>query len=363
MNHQLAIIGQNYIVSWFAIFSFIGCLAGFLTACILRRTQNRYVSDVFIVMTFGVPLGLIFGRVFYCLFAASEYNSIWQMVQLSVGGYGLFGAMFGVFLAAVLTKKMFGVQGWGELLDCLAIGGALAVAVGRFASYFSGVEIGYEVPFDVLTIYIPEDDLHVLAVYWLDGIYEAVVWLICLFFYRYVRRKGEKERSGGLTALLMLALHGTNAVIMESMRSDALKLGANDFIKVSQILGITCCVAVTVTFLALTVKRSGFHWKDVFFLLAIIVCVVLGVIAEWRVGKGDYIRKHLLMLASMAALGAIAIRYGVKASLPSKTEKEAAPEKQSLKGSRRQQSRKRRISHGEAEHIIAAFKDSAGNEI
>lgn len=365
MNHQLAIIGQNYVVSWFAIFSFLGCLAGCLTACILRKTQKRNVSDVLIVTTFAIPFGLIFGRIFYCLFAASEYSTVWQMLQLQVGGYGLFGAILGVYLAALLSRILFGIQGWGELLDCLAIGGALAITAGRFASHFAGVELGYEVPFELLTVYNPEEDLHVLAVYWLDGIYEAAVMLLGLFFYCNVRKKGEKESSGGLTAMLMLALHGTNAVIMESMRADALKLGANDFIKVSQILGITCCVVVVVAFIILTARRRGFRLADAVTILVIIACIVLGVYAEWRVGKGDYIRKHVLMFVSMAILGAVTMHYGVNASVPGER-KVTAQERQSVKtGKKNTRSAKRdyRISQKEADLIIAAFKDPKRSEI
>ena len=374
MNHQLAIIGQNFVVSWFAVFSFIGCLAGFLTACILRKTQKRYVSDVFIVMTFAVPFGLLFGRVFYCLFAASEYGSIRQMFRLSVGGYGLFGAMLGVFLAAVLAKKVYGVEGWGELLDCLAIGGALAITVGRFASYFAGVELGYEVPFKVLTIYTPEENIHVLAVYMLDGIYEAAVLLVCLIFYITIRQKKDgksREGVGGLTAMLMLALHGTNAVIMESMRSDALKFGANDFIKVSQILGITCCVAVAVALIVMTIKNRGFRFGDVIMLLAFIGCIAVGVLAEWRVGKGDYIRKHLFMLASMVILDIITVDYGNKAALQKKKTAEESteltastePTGQQFETGDAKNQRRHRISKKEAYSMIDEFKDSAHSQV
>ena len=374
MNQQLAIIGQNFVVSWFAIFCFLGCFAGFLTAIILRKRQKQQVSDVFVVVTFAVPFGLILGRLFYCLFAARGYGSIGQMFRLSVGGYGLYGAISGVFLAAVLTKKLFDVNGWEELLDCLAIGGALAIAVGRFATYFSGAEIGYEVPFKALTVYKLTDQLHLLAVYWLDGIYETVICLAGFLFYRFIRRHYTKNRIGGLTAMLMLALHGTNVAIMESLRSDALTFGPNQMFKISQILGIGCCVAVAGAFIVMTLKSRGFRLFDLLLGLVMIGCIVLAGYAEWRVGKSDYIYLHLVMLACMLVLDVITVHLGLSVAknagslmeeTAEETEKAAAPEKQSPRGSRKKTSiakGRRRISKNEADSIMAAFKDAMQNE-
>ena len=63
------------------------------------------------------------------------------------------------------------------------------------------------------------------------------------------------------------------------------------------------------------IRAKGFHRNDLFYVLASVCCIALGVLAEWRVGKGDYVIRHVLMLAVMFALGAITVRYGVAAGL------------------------------------------------
>lgn len=314
MDNQLALIGHRFVISWFGLFCAVGCLLGIMMACVIRGTQKKAVRDVFATVTFAVPLALVLARAQYCLFASDHFTDVGQMMRIVNGGYGLFGGMLGVLAAALLVRYAFQPEEWGGLLDGLSLGGALAIAVGRFATGFTGAETGYEVPFSVMTVYDREQDLHVLAVYMLDGFYEAAVLAVCLFYYIFIRVRGNKSACGGLTALLMVALHGTNQVIMDSMRSDALKLGANDFIKISQIAGVVCCVAVAAAFMVKSVKRSRFRLADMAAIAVIAACVGLGVAAEWRVGNGNYISKHILMLACMLVLGAVTFVYGCKAA-------------------------------------------------
>ncbi len=373
MNQQLAIIGQNFVVSWFAIFCFLGCLAGLLMACILRKTQKQQVSDVFIVVTFAVPLGLILSRLFYCLFVGN-ISSTHQIFRFTDGGYGLYGAIFGVFLAAVLTGIVFRMRGLGKLFDCLAVGGALAIAVGRFATYFSGAEIGYEVPFKTLTVYKITDKIHLLAVYWLDGGYETVIWLVCLLFYCIIRKKGKNKSVDGVTALLMLALHGTNAVVMESLRSDALTFGPNQVFKISQLLGAACYVVITSAFIVKTAKNEGGRLIHKILVLVMLLCMVAAGIAEWRVGKNNYVFLHVLILTCMIVLDTITVYFSWKAVAAAKTveteslteaEQTAVTEEPSEKVSREKKSSaksRRRISKNEADSIMAAFKDTIQSE-
>lgn len=311
MENRLALIYDECYISWFAVFVAAGCLLGMLTACILRKWQKKYASDVFICTVLAVPLGLLFGRVFYCAFSLSEFSGIGQMLDLTNGGYGLYGAIFGVFLAAVIANGLFHMDDLGGLLDCLAVGGALAITVGRFATCFTGSELGYEVNFSVMAVYDEVHDLHTFAVYMLDGILEAVIALVCLCFFAFCRRKVGTERVGGKTALVMPALHGANQVLIDSMRADALKLGANEFIKISQIIGIVSCVTILIYFIVLSAKITHkFGVGRVMSLIIMLECIGFGVLAEYRVGNGNYISKHLMMLAAMVILCVMVVHYG-----------------------------------------------------
>lgn len=328
MENSLAFIFGNIEISWFAVFVTVGCFAGIALACILRKLQKAMVSDIFILATFAVPLALIFSRLQYCIFSSHNFNNVWEMLNLTNGGYGLYGAILGVVIAIFIVNKRFDMGGVGKLLDCAAIGGLLPITIGRFATHFTGSEIGYEVSFETFTVYDAEGQINNLAVYMLDGIVSAMIFVVCLGFFIKHFNKGidGKNSSDGKTALIMLALHGTNQVVMDSMRADALKLGANDFIKISQIIGIVCCVAVMVYFIVKTIRNESFRLYHAVIIIAIPVCVALGIYSEYRVGNGNYISKHILMAACMLALAHIVVWLGARTinSVPKKTPVAAA---------------------------------------
>lgn len=313
MENQLMLIIGNLQISWFAVFTAAACFVGVCIACLLRFLQHKEINDIFTSVAFGVPLGLLCGRILYIIFGRSNLSGFGQYINLTNGGYGLYGVFLGVVLAVLVAVRVFDADGFGSLLDCIAIGGAFAITVGRFATGFTPAEIGYEVDFKLFAVYDKEQGIYNLAIYQLDGVYEGVIFLICLWFFLYCIRNANREWIAGKTALLMLALHGTNQVVMDSMRADPLKLGMNEFIKISQIIGILCCVAVLVFFLVVTARRNGFgkfHWLS---LPLIVVAIILGVFGEYRVGSSNYISNHLIMFAGMVILDWLVIEFALKA--------------------------------------------------
>ena len=140
----MLIIG-NLEISWFAVFTAVACFIGVCIACLLRFVQRKDINDIFTCVAFGIPLGLVFGRILYIIFSGSGLTGLGQYLNLTNGGFGLYGVFFGVFLGALIAVRYFYADGLGSLLDCLSIGGAFAITVGRFATGFTPAEIGYEV--------------------------------------------------------------------------------------------------------------------------------------------------------------------------------------------------------------------------
>lgn len=299
-------------ISWFAAFVSLACLAGTVVACLLRKARQRDMTDVLKCVVLGVPLGIVMGRINYLIFAGSSMNSFGECLNITNGGFGLYGVIFGVWLAALIVFRYMGCDGsFGELLDCLAVGGALAVTIGRFATCFTSSEVGFVVNFKLFAVYDAKQDVYNLAVYQLDGIYEALVLAVSLWFFVYAEKKFGTDSASGKTALLMIALHGTNQAIMDSMRADPLKLGLNEFIKSSQIIGITSFVVVLVYFMVKSAMLSGFGKFHIVSIPTIIMAVILGVFGEYRVGSSNYISNHLIMLVGMMILNFLVIAFAM----------------------------------------------------
>ena len=125
----MLIIG-NLEISWFAVFTAVACFIGVCIACLLRFVQRKDISDIFTCVAFGIPLGLVSGRILYIIFSGSGLTGLGQYLNLTNGGYGLYGVFFGVFLGALIAVRYFYADGLGSLLDCLSIGGAFAITVG-----------------------------------------------------------------------------------------------------------------------------------------------------------------------------------------------------------------------------------------
>ena len=317
------LIYNGILISWFAVFVTAACFAGIVVSCILRLVQKKSVSDIFIVTMLAVPLGLLFGRVLYCLFSNDLLTGFSEYLNLTNGGFGLFGVMLGVFIAVVLACRFFGCGHTGEMLDCIVPGGTLAIAIGRFATRFTSSEIGYPVNFKLFTVYDVKENVYNLAIFDLDGIFEMIIFLIALFTFFYTRRI---RNCHGVTSLVMLALHGTNQVVMDSMRADPLMLGINNFIKISQIIGILCCISVLVYFMVITAKKDSFSRFHMISIPIILISIVFGVLGEYRVGSTNYISKHLLMLFGMLLLDWLTLTYAFKSVALAKEETQAESE-------------------------------------
>ena len=260
MDNQLMLVIGNFEISWFAVFTTIACYIGMFIACILRRLQKKRVSDIYVCITFGVPLGLFFGRLVYILFSGNVLSGFLQYIDLTNGGFGLYGVMFGVFLATVLAAKLYDVDNFGQLLDCLSVGGAFAITMSRFATVFTPAEIGYEVNFKPFAVYDSEQGIYNLAVYKLDGIYEAIIFLLCLWFFIFSIKKCDRNRISGKTSI----------------------------------------------------KRSGFEKFHIISLAVIVIAIVLGVFGEYRVGSSNYISNHLIMFSGMVLLDWLSLEFALR---------------------------------------------------
>ena len=307
------LVYNGMVISWFAFFAAVACAVGITVSCILRKCQNKPVSDIFAAVTFAVPLGLLAGRINYCMFSYESIDSVQDFFSLTNGGFGLYGVIAGAALAVLIVCRFFGGGETGALMDCVATGGSIAIAIGRFATRFTTAEIGYPVKFRLFTVYDSSQNVYNLAVFELDGICEMLVFLTCLCFFFYTLKK---YKSSGKAALIMLALHGTNQVVMDSMRADPLKLGMNNFIKISQIIGILCCITILVYFMVITARKKGFGKFHIISIPVILVSILLGVLGEYRVGDSDYITKHLVMFFGMLVLSYLTVAFAVRSVIP-----------------------------------------------
>lgn len=195
----------------------------------------------------ALPLGLIGARVFY---VASKFNFFSYILEdvgglklslnLWLGGFGLWGAVAGVALAALLTAKIT-KQPVSSLMDAIAPSAALVIALCRFAEYFCGqgygapVEIDFfqRIPFAVVNRY---EEWH-WAIFVLEGVAALVILAVLL----------RKDRPAGNTARLFLILYSACQIVLESLRhDDVLTWPTNAFVRISQVVSLLVLIGLMI---------------------------------------------------------------------------------------------------------------------
>ena len=246
-----------------------------------------------------IPASLIGARLLYCLVRFGFYFV--EMGPLSVlrvweGGFLLYGAVFGAMTAAACLAKR-GHVSVAATLDELAAPGLLAIAVSRVGEWVTGEGVGTWIenemwmrfPFAVMNEY----EEWQLAVF----LFEAAAALVLLI--PVLREKVGRGRRIE-TALLLFACC---QIVFESMRMDScLKIG---FVRVSQVISALVILAVTM----LRAGRRGGKKEMLRRLLILVLCVAAVGGIEWALDKTP-VNNIILYLVMTAACSVMMVNGG-----------------------------------------------------
>ncbi|MBQ9994296.1 MAG: prolipoprotein diacylglyceryl transferase, partial [Clostridia bacterium] len=143
MNDMIAIFLGDFSIYWHGVVIAGAILLAVLTTFLTMRSQDKSARyDVLLTAAIALPLAFICSRAFYCFFMKSDLEKgTFALFDFSSGGYALFGALAGVFLAAFIVAKMQRVSFY-SLADALSPALCLAIAIGRMSASFSAEERG-----------------------------------------------------------------------------------------------------------------------------------------------------------------------------------------------------------------------------
>lgn len=291
--------------------AYVLCVAGALALGMLLlgytcRRQNLRRGTAFRLSVCALPLALLGARLFYCVARISFFASIGleNILYLWQGGYALWGAVGGTALAAVWVARQTR-QPLAKLLDALAAPGALAIALCRFAEYFSGEGRGPVMEneafsFFPVAVFNPEYEEWELAVFVMEGIAALVILLVLL----------GKQRKSGDNARLLLLLYSACQVVLESLRRDDCLRWM--FVRVSQ---LTAVIVLALMMLIAVIRRNrekrlnpkpAVMWGIVF-----LVCVGLCIWMEFAQDKSPDLPMwacYMIMAGACVGLGISAHR-------------------------------------------------------
>lgn len=284
-ENQLFFFGENFEIYWHGVIMASAVLLGYLLFYLFSRIINRNAAvSLKYVILISFPLSLLLSRIQYIVFRIPEFSGIIDMLRLTDGGMGLYGAFWGVILAIILVWTRNKTMKLAELFDAAAVSGCFAIALGRMAGHFSGEELGFSVTKELaqklmFTTYSESENALLVTVH----IYEAITAIIIFGFLMadFIRTYGTKHFSAGTTAWRFLLLYSTSQVMFESWRSDSLFLNSLGFVRYSQAVSAIIFAVVLVVMCIRYPKKYGFNPKQILIWVGLIALIALAFVCEF----------------------------------------------------------------------------------
>lgn len=254
---------------------------------------------------YAIPLGLIGGR---ALFVALRWSLLvdelgWTHIfRLWDGGFALFGVIPGCLVAAFLCARQLKCS-TADVLDAAAPGAALALALARFAEFFTSQGIG--LPIDLSTLqWLPlaiQDSYGewVMPIFLWEGVAALVIaWLAA-------KALANPHRQPMDAAAVWLSGSGVSQILLESLRTDdILRLG---LVKVSQLLAMACVLAVAIRWAVLYCRAGnpfrGVAGRCVGLLVGVAICVGI----EFALDKASIPNSVLYLIMALTLAGMVVL--------------------------------------------------------
>ena len=259
MEQIALIIGDNYIY-WSAVVRVMAAAAAICAFQALYLKTGKSPVAAFV----GIPLAIVSSLVLSRL--ASWYFHPEGTLEAALdfsspGGFALMGVFAGCFLTALFLRLVKLTDNLLQLLDCMAVSGALGIAAGRLSSAFNASDRGMILPEAVgfpwaTAVQNPVSGMpeHRLATFLIQAMAAGLIFVALLLF-----TAGKREKKDGDACLLFLLFYGASQVILDSTRYDSLHFRSNGFVGAVQVLSAAAMVLSVILFAVRMVRSGG--WK------------------------------------------------------------------------------------------------------
>lgn len=226
---------------------------GFLLAvlyCAHRAPDFGLKDDnVYDVIIWALPLGIIGARAYYIIFNYSEFaGHPERFIQIWNGGLAIYGGIIAGVLTAVAVCKVKKIS-IPAFLDVGCFGLLIGQLCGRWGNFFNREAFGSETTaFLRMGLTTASGTIYVHPTF----LYESLWNFAGLLMLHFWSKKG-KQKFDGQVFLLYVLWYGIGRGMIEGLRTDSLYIGSTD-IRVSQLLAIVSAVVAAVLIVLLSRK-------------------------------------------------------------------------------------------------------------
>lgn len=252
-------------IYWYGVCIALGLLLGMLYAFRYAKSYgidaDRMV-DVIFVSTIAAIIG---GRVYYVATAPFEYQSVWEMIDIRLGGIAIYGGVIGAFLMGALMCRLRKVP-MLPMFDLAAQGFLIGQCIGRWGNFFNQEAFGGNttLPWGMISENTQQYLQSVQQTLAAQGmtvdpsmpvhptfLYESL-W--CGLGFLLLWRYSKHRRFHGEMTLLYIMWYGFERFFVEGLRTDSLMVGN---VRISQAVAALSVVAALVAWVLLRRKYRG----------------------------------------------------------------------------------------------------------
>lgn len=242
---------NGFNIYFYGICMSLAVLSGFgMSYTITKKYYKEIDADIlYDVVTFGLIVGFISARLYYCLLNFNFYSTnLIEILNFREGGISIQGGILGGFLFSAIYAKIKKLPVL-KLADIASYGMILAQAVGRWGNFFNSEAYGH--PTNTFGVFIPISariqGYEHFAYFQPTFLYESILNLIVLSILFFVVRK-LKFRFDGLIFASYIILYSIVRLIIEPMRLDsALNVGSIHIATITSIAMIALSIIFIIT--------------------------------------------------------------------------------------------------------------------
>lgn len=240
-KRYFTLFGHNFY--WYGVIIAVGFLLAAVYIMKRRREFGLTDDNVVDILLCAVPLGIVGARLYYVIFEFDQFKAetvgqtLLNMLKIWNGGLAIYGGIIAGALGLVLychRKKI----SLGAVLDLSSFALLIGQAVGRWGNFVNREAYGAETSLpwrmglttDAGTIYVHPTFLY-------ESLWN-VIGLLLLHFYSKKHRKYD-----GQMFFLYVVWYGFGRFFIEMLRTDSLRIGGENGVRVS-------CIVAAISFLA-----------------------------------------------------------------------------------------------------------------
>ena len=328
--NEIAVFTGSLTIYWSAIVICLGIAAGLCLSLALYPMDHRHNTAVWVFFPIAVLLSVLFSRTIHWYSHIEQYESLLKSVtDYSTGGYCIQGIILGVLLAAAIVRLLHLTPTAGELLDAVAPGLALCLALIRLSSLFNTNcrgrivilnSVYQRLPFAVSWTDAAGNVEFRLATFFLEFLALLLITVIlCVFFFRHRSEPlWEGFPNQGNVFRMFLILVGIVEIIADSTRYDSALMHFflikrlnpyASFISIAQVFSAVMILLVFIRYMRYSVSAIGWSWYHILAILLFIGSLVgIGFFGEYRVQRtAQYVRCYTWQGSSLLVLAATVI--------------------------------------------------------